>query len=67
MRPCKDIATYLERTGTTQSQLAERLGISQPFLSQIINGQRTPSLDLAALIEDKTGVPMRTLAKEASA
>lgn len=62
----KDIADYLEATGQTQVELAERLGISQPFLSQIVNGQRSPSLELAALIEDVTGVPMRSLAREAS-
>lgn len=66
-RTYKDLATYLEDTETTQAELAEKLGISQPFLSQIVNGQRSPSLELAALIEDKTGVPMRALAKEAAA
>lgn len=59
----KSIPAYLEETETTQVELAKRLGISQAHLSQIIGGQRSPSLELAALIEDETGVPMRALAK----
>ena len=34
------------RTGLTGQALAARLGISQPFLSQIENGRRTPSVEL---------------------
>jgi transcriptional regulator with XRE-family HTH domain len=64
---CKTLQEYFERTGTTQVELAKRLRISQAHLSQIMNGLRSPSLELAVLIEDETGVPMRSLAREATA
>jgi len=39
------IRVYREHHGFTQDQLADQAGISKPFLSQIENGIRTPSLD----------------------
>lgn len=32
--------------GISQTELAEKLGITQPYLYQIESGRRTPSLDL---------------------
>ena len=32
--------------GISQTELAEKLGITQPYLYQIEGGRRTPSLDL---------------------
>lgn len=57
---------YLRQTKTTQLALAKRLGISQPYLNQILNGRRTPSLELAVDIERETGVEMKTLLAVAS-
>ena len=39
------IRVYRENRGFSQDQLAEQAKISKPFLSQIENGIRTPSLD----------------------
>jgi transcriptional regulator with XRE-family HTH domain len=41
-----------------QKELATRLGISDPYLSQILLGNRRPKLELLALIQDTTGVPV---------
>jgi len=46
---------YFIASGIKQSDLADRLGISQAFLSQLLNGRRTPSLELAVRIERLTG------------
>lgn len=54
------LAEYLDKTGMTQVALAAKLQISQAHLSLILSGQRSPSIELAALIEDETGVPMRS-------
>jgi transcriptional regulator with XRE-family HTH domain len=50
----------------TQDWLAGEIGISSPFLSQILSGQRTPSLNTAARIEELTGIPAREFAEVAS-
>ena len=39
----------------TQASWAERLGISQCYLSQILNGQRSPSAQMMRKIELSTG------------
>lgn len=47
---------------TRHRDFAEKVGISPAYLSQILSGARTPSLDVACLIEDATGgvVPVRS-------
>lgn len=55
---------YLDRTGETQKDLAQRLGISGAALSQILLGKIRPSLDLALRIEALTGVPCRAWATD---
>lgn len=46
--------TYLEGRGEKQNDFAKRIGISAAYLSQILSGDRTPSLELAVAIEDAT-------------
>lgn len=55
----RSLRAYLDATDTTQEALAGRLGITQAHLSMILNGHRKPSVDLALLIEDTTGVSVR--------
>lgn len=59
------LARWLARTGTTQAELARRLGITQGRVSQIVAGA-APSLDLAMKIEAVTGgkVPASALAPD---
>lgn len=38
--------------GKSSREVAALFGISQPYLSQLLTGVRTPSLKLALLIED---------------
>jgi plasmid maintenance system antidote protein VapI len=47
-------AEFIAKSGETRSAWADRLGISKSFLSEILNGNRTPSLDLAVRIERMT-------------
>lgn len=60
------LTEYLESTEMTQTALAEKLGIAPSFISQIISGHKQPSLDVAARIEDMTGVPMRALLRKSA-
>lgn len=55
------LRTYLVDMGEKQGDFAKNIDISPAYLSQIMAGDRTPSLDLAVLIEDATdgAVPAR--------
>ncbi len=50
---------WLTARGRTQDWLAARVGVSPPYLTQIIAGQRTPSLPVAVDLENVTGIPAR--------
>ena len=41
----------------TQQEIAEKAGISQQMVSYIINGDRTPSIEVAVKLEKATGFP----------
>ena len=60
-----DIRTYLRETGTTQAELAVKLGITQPGLSKIINGLIVPKLALAFRISKVCNIPVEALLPEA--
>ncbi|MGJ8561705.1 MAG: helix-turn-helix domain-containing protein [Litorimonas sp.] len=47
-------AEYISTSGKNRSAWAEALGISRSYLSEILNGNRRPSLELAVSIERKT-------------
>lgn len=48
----------IKAKGMTQADLAAALGIVPSHLSDVLNG-KTPSLHLAAGLQDLTGVPAR--------
>lgn len=45
---------HLAQTGTTQRDFARQVGITEGYLSLILNGNKTPSLAVAARIERLT-------------
>lgn len=57
----KTISEYLKLTNTTGKQLADRLGISDSYMSMLRLGKRRPSPQLAQKIEAITGIPFKTL------
>jgi DNA-binding XRE family transcriptional regulator len=48
------LRTYLEETGTRQSDFADLIGVTQATVSKIAEGGLTPSLKVAAAIEAAT-------------
>ncbi len=55
------IRVYREHRGLTQEQLAAAAGISKPYLSQLENGLRTPSVDKAKALADALQVDIDDL------
>lgn len=45
---------YMRETSTTQHELAARVGVSQPFISQILRLQRSPRLRTMRSIKEAT-------------
>lgn len=46
---------FIERSPKSRAEWAKELRISEPFLSQLANGKKRPSLELAFQIERATG------------
>lgn len=46
---------FIRSSGQNRATWADRLGVSRSYLSDILNGNKTPSLDLAVRIERLTG------------
>jgi transcriptional regulator with XRE-family HTH domain len=50
-----ELLASLERLGTSQMKIAERAGISPPYLCQIASGKRQPTLDVIHRLADVAG------------
>lgn len=48
-------ANHIRDSGRTRAQWADELGVSRSFMSDLLNGNRRPSLELAVRIERATG------------
>ena len=52
MAIAEKIKELMEKEGTNQAKLAEVAGVSQPFMSYILNGYKVPSLPVTKRIAD---------------
>jgi transcriptional regulator with XRE-family HTH domain len=59
------LTDYLDRSGETQEQLAERLHISQPTISRAKQG--LGSFAMLKAIADATGVPLDSFSRQVAA
>lgn len=48
-------ADYISKSGETRSAWADKIGVTRSYLSDILNGKKTPSLKVAVTIERMTG------------
>lgn len=48
-------AEYITKSGDSRAAWAARVGVSRSYLSDMLNGKKTPSLDVAVRIERLTG------------
>lgn len=46
---------FISTSGQNRASWADKLGISRSYLSDLLNGHKTPSLELAVAIERATG------------
>lgn len=58
-------ASEIESRGLSHAQVAKVLGVSRPYVTQILRGHRQPSIDVLARIERKFGIPARDFARVA--
>lgn len=58
------IQKYRLKRGLTQEQLAEKVGISQKYLSRIEQGYHNPRFDMITRISSALSVPIDALAKD---
>lgn len=57
----ENIKTLRKKLGWSQEQLAEKTGVSAPYITQIEVGKRTPSLDIVEKLASALGVEYKTL------
>ena len=48
---------WIDRSGFDQRKAAAALGITEAYLSQLLAGDRCPSLTMAVKFEQETGIP----------
>lgn len=63
----RDLQDFFKKTGTTQEDLALRLGVTPSYVSMIANRHRQPSLRTALRIVKIARVPLETLVASADA
>lgn len=59
------VRAYLKKHDMTQRDLAAALKVTEAHLSSVLAGRDQPSLDMAALLEDITGIPARQFSRVA--
>ncbi|MBC7349628.1 MAG: helix-turn-helix transcriptional regulator [Candidatus Aminicenantes bacterium] len=57
----KELREFQKSLDLNQRQMARLLGISEPNLSEILAGRKTPSKKLARKISQKTGISILKL------
>jgi transcriptional regulator with XRE-family HTH domain len=65
-RPDKNhpLASWRSNHKRSLQSLADEVGCTQSFLSEVENGNRTPSLKMAARLGQATGIPLDAFVPE---
>ena len=48
------LSEYLKKNKISQEKFAELVGVTRPFITNIANGKKNPSIQLAGRIEEVT-------------
>lgn len=57
---------FMRETGMTETEMAGKLGVSQPYVGRLRKGVRRPSLAVALKLSDVTGRPASDFAWDAT-
>ncbi len=57
----RNIKYLRKKLGWSQELLAEKTGVSSPYITQIENGKRTPSLDIVEKLANAFGIEYKIL------
>lgn len=60
----KNLRMYLERSGKTQKELAEIVGVSAPTMNDWIKGKKYPRIDKIEILADYFGILKSDLIEE---
>lgn len=67
LRMSQDIAIsvlgYLRRSGTTQKELAEKMGVAPAYISKLVKGQENLSLSTICRLQTVTGLTLISIAE----
>jgi transcriptional regulator with XRE-family HTH domain len=58
----EQLKQWMHKRQFMQREAAEYFGWDETYVSQLVNGRRTPGLDNAIVIERKTGIPVEAWA-----
>lgn len=61
------LKAYLKETRTSQTELADLVGVTPSAISLYLKGERIPEPEIALRLEEVCGVPLRTLLTRAAA
>lgn len=54
-----ELRAWCQRVGLDRAAIAGRLGLSKPYLCQLLLGEREPGKETMLRIEQAAGIPMR--------
>lgn len=56
----EQLRAWIERQGMTQREAAKSLSMNEVMMSQVLAGDRTPSIQSAIRLEELTGITVRS-------
>lgn len=65
--PFASLKDFFEQTQRNQADVAAEVGISESHMSNIVNGARKPSYDVAVRLAQVTNVPMDAVGRNTAA
>lgn len=61
----EQLRAWIDRQGMTQREAAKVLSMNEVMMSQVLAGDRTPSIQSAIVLEERTGIVVRSWKRRA--
>lgn len=62
-RRARFLSRQMEAGGFTRASLAQEMGLDHSYISRLVSGHRTPSLEVAVVLAQKFHLPLAELAE----